>query len=79
MSINAELYKQVYGTEATENNEHIKALEKYIYTRRENVQQVIIMPNFCPDDDMTYLMQQILKEKAKDHHQSEGVVRKHNQ
>ena len=66
MSINAELYKQVYGTEATENNEHIKALEKYVYTRRENVQQVIIMPNFCPDDDMTYLMQQILKDKAKD-------------
>lgn len=64
MALNTELYKHLYGAEATEKNEHIKALEQYFHTRRENVAQVTVMPNFCVDDDMTYVVRRILKEKA---------------
>lgn len=65
MSINTQLYSEVYGVQATENNPHIKAIEEYFHVRRENVAQVTILPNFCLDEDMTYLMRRILKEKGK--------------
>ena len=66
MSINTELYKQLHGGDAVENNKHIRRLEKYIHTRRENVEQLTIMPNFAVDEDITHMMQQILKEKGED-------------
>ena len=64
MSVNAELYKHLHGAAATDKNEDIKALEKYFHTRRENVAQVTVMPNFCIDEDMTYVVRRILKDKA---------------
>ena len=64
MSINTELYRAVYGGQATENNKHIQSLEEYFHVRRENVAQVTVMPNFCLDEDMTYLIKRILKEKG---------------
>ncbi len=64
MSVNAELYKHLHGAAATDKNEDIKALEKYFHTRRENVAQVTVMPNFCVDEDMTYAVRRILKDKA---------------
>ena len=64
MSVNAELYKHLHGAAATDKNEDIKALEKYFHTRRENVAQVTVMPNFCIDEDMTYAVRRILKDKA---------------
>lgn len=64
MSVNVELYKNLYGSDAVEKNKDIKAIEQYFHVRRENVAQVTVMPNFCVDEDMTYVVHQILKDKA---------------
>ena len=65
MALNVELFRDVHGPAKTEQNEHLKSLEAYFHVRRENVALVTVMPNFCLDEDMTFLMQRILKEKGK--------------
>lgn len=61
MSINTQLFEDVYGENSVANNEDVKMLEAYFSTRRESTAQVTLMPNFGLDEDMTYLIKKIVK------------------
>lgn len=57
-----EPYELVHGPLKGENLKHVQNLEKYFEARRDATSQVMILPNFCVDRDMTSLMHQLFPE-----------------
>jgi hypothetical protein len=51
-----DLYEQVHGPLKGLHLSYIKKIEEYFTVRRDSTAQILILPNFCLDNDMTNFM-----------------------
>ena len=59
-----DLYEKAHGSLQGNHLAYVQKLEEYFKVRKNTTAQILILPNFCLDNDMTNFMQQLFPELA---------------